>query len=40
MCVTMNKEQCLLAFYISLDSVLFIQLFQFEGDAENTEENI
>lgn len=40
MCRTKNKEQSLLAFYISLDSVPFIQLFQFEGDAENTEENI
>lgn len=37
--VTMNKEQCLLALYITLDSVPFSQLLQFEGDAENTEEN-
>lgn len=35
----MNKEQCLLALYITLDSVPFSQLLQFEGDAENTEEN-
>lgn len=31
MCVTTNKEQCLLALYISLDSVPFSQLLQFEG---------
>lgn len=35
----MNKEQCLLSLYISLDCVPFSQLLQFEGGAENTEEN-
>lgn len=40
MCATMNKEQCLLALYISLDSVPFSQLLQSEGDAESTEENV
>lgn len=40
MCVIMNKEQCLLALYMSFDSVPFSWLLQFEGDAENTEESI
>lgn len=39
MCATMKKEQCLLALYISLHCVPFSKKLQFEGDAENTEEN-